>query len=174
MAPSSDPGADRQLTLLKIACSVAWADGEVSPEERSLLLKLVARYFPAEPGQESLESAAEQLTAWAQDSALLDGLIARLESEEDRLLALKLGYLMARVGQRPGDSSPINSQEKAAYRRLVEGLGLGEAQIQEVEWASEQELTARKGPWGVLGSLFGDLGNWPTREMLESPGVQWL
>ncbi|WP_411871524.1 hypothetical protein [Vulcanococcus limneticus] len=174
MAPSSDPGADRQLTLLKIACSVAWADGEVSPEERSLLLKLVARYFPREPGQESLEAAAEQLAAWAQDGALLDGLIARLESEEDRLLAAKLGYLIARVGQRPGDTSPINSEEKLAYRRLVEGLGLGEGQIQEVEWASEQELSAQKGLWGVLGSLFGDLGNWPTREMLESPGVQWL
>lgn len=174
MAPSSDPGADRQLTLLKIACSVAWADGEVSPEERTLLLKLVARYFPSEPGPDSLEAAAEQLAAWAQDSALLDGLIARLESEEDRLLALKLGYLMARVGQRPEDASSINSQEKAAYRRLVEGLGLGEAQIQEVEWAAEQELSARRGPWAVLGSLFGDLGNWPTREMLEIPGVQWL
>ncbi len=174
MASRSAPGTDRQLTLLKIACSVAWADGEVSPEERTLLQTLVARYFPDSSGQGSLEAAADQLAAWAQDPARLDGLVARLEDEEDRLLALKLGYQMARVGQRPEDSAPINALEKLAYRRLVEGLGLADDQIAEVEWAAEQELSARRGPWGVLGALFGDLGNWPTREMLQIPGVQWL
>lgn len=174
MASGSPPNDDRSLTLLKIACSVAWADGEVSADERELLLRLVGRYFPTGTAEASTEAAAEQLEAWCADPAQLDGLIAQLHSEEDRLLALKLGYAMARVGQRPADASPINSQEKLAYRHLVEGLGLSETQIEEVEWATEQELTESQGPWAVLTALVGDLTNWPSQDLLKVPGMQWL
>ena len=61
----------------------------------------------------------------------LDALIPRVRSEEDWQLALKLGYMMNRVGRRPRDITSINpleKLEKVAYRRLVEGLGLGDAQ----------------------------------------------
>ncbi|MFN5698777.1 MAG: hypothetical protein ACK486_17315 [Cyanobacteriota bacterium] len=170
----------RQLDLLRIVCCVAWADGEVSEPERQLLAKLTAEYFlPAakEEGRdagEAVDAAAGQLAAWAQDLSVLDEVIPRLRSEEDRLLAIKLAYMMASIGRQPGDSSPINQQEKLAYRRLVEGLGVSDLQVQEAEWAADQDLAARRSPWAVLGSLFGSLGAWPPPELLESPVMTWL
>lgn len=165
---------DRQLDLLRIVCCVAWADGDVSADEKRLLEKLVAQYFPGSEGSNPSEEAARQLAAWSLDDTVLEEAIRSLESEEDRLLALKLANMMARVGQRPEDTSPINAQEKAVYRRLVEGLGLSETQVQEAEWAAEQDLASGKGVWAMLGAALSGLGAWPTTEMLETPGMQWL
>lgn len=165
---------ERQLDLLRIVCSVAWADGEVSSQERQLLEKLVVQYFPSADGSDGTAEAARQLSAWAMDGSVLREVIPRLQAEEDRLLALKLSYMMARVGQRPQDDSSINAEEKALYRQLVEALGLSESQVKEAEWAAEQELASGKGVWALLGAAFSGLGAWPTRDMLETPGMQWL
>jgi hypothetical protein len=173
-AAPMDSDRKRQLDLLRIVCSVAWADGDVSSQEKQLLARLVAQYFPSGDGSDAMAEAAQQLSAWALDGSVLKEVIPRLSAVEDRLLALKLAYMMARVGQRPQDSSSINAEEKVLYRQLVEGLGLSEAQIQEAEWAAEQELTSGKGIWTLLGSALSGLGAWPTSEMLEKPGMQWL
>ncbi|MCP9880893.1 TerB family tellurite resistance protein [Cyanobium sp. Alchichica 3B3-8F6] len=165
---------ERQLDLLQIVCCVAWVDGDVSAEEKRLLEQLVARYFSSENGADASEEAARLLEAWTVDGTLLDELMARLTVAEDRLLALKLAYMMARVSQRPKDSAAINPQEKVLYRQLVEGLRLTEAEIQEAEWAAEQELSSGKGIWALLGAAFSGLGAWPSHEMLETPGMQWL
>jgi len=165
---------ERQLDLLQIACSVAWVDGDVSAEEKRLLEQLVARYFSSENGIDASEEAARLLAAWAVDGALLNEIMARLTVAEDRLLALKLAYMIARVSQRPEDSAPINPQEKALYRQLVEGLRLTETEVQEAEWAAEQDLSSSKGIWALLGAAFSKLGAWPSQEMLETPGMQWL
>ena len=169
-----DDSRERQLQVLRIVCSVAWADGAVSDEEQRLLASLIARYFPSEDGSNALEEAAQQLTAWSVDASLLDEAMAQLVHDEDRILALKLAYMMARVSQRPGDCGPINAEEKQLYRRLVEGLDLSEAQVKEAEWAAEEELSRGPSLWTVLGSAFSGLGAWPSREMLETPGMQWL
>lgn len=179
MEPITNPPSmalvrERQLDLLRIVCCVAWADGDVSADEKRLLEKLVAQYFPGSEGSNPSEEAARQLAAWSLDDTVLEDAIRSLESEEDRLLALKLANMMARVGQRPEDTSPINAQEKAVYRRLVEGLGLSETQVQEAEWAAEQDLASGKGVWAMLGAALSGLGAWPTTEMLETPGMQWL
>jgi uncharacterized tellurite resistance protein B-like protein len=165
---------DRQLDLLRVVCCVAWADGDVSADEKRLLEKLVAKYFACGDGSGANQEAARQLAAWTVDSSVLVEVIPRLTSEEDRALALKLSYMMAKVGQRPQDSSPINPAEKALYRQLVEALGLSESEVAETEWAAEQELSSGKGVWAALGAAFAGLGAWPSQEMLETPGMQWL
>ena len=168
-----DRDRERQLDLLRIVCCVAWADGEVSSEERRLLEKLIAQYFPGSNGS-GTEEAASQLASWSLDNSIFEEAIQRLKSEEDRVLALKLANMMARVSRRPGDDAAINPEEKALYRRLVDGLGLSETQVQEAEWAAEQEVSSGKGVWAVLGAALNGLGAWPTTEMLETPGMQWL
>jgi uncharacterized tellurite resistance protein B-like protein len=165
---------ERQLDLLRVVCCVAWADGDVSADEKRLLEKLVAKYFPCGEGSEANQEAARQLAAWTVKSSVLEEVIPRITNAEDRVLALKLSYMMARIGQRPQDSSPINPQEKALYRQLVEALGVSEAEVRQAEWAAEQELSSGRGVWAALGAAFSGLGAWPTQEMLETPGMQWL
>ena len=109
MGIPADSDQQRPLDLLKIACCVAWSDGDVSAEEKQLLDDLVFRYFPLEVGDSSLEAAAGQLSAWAMDLSALDEVSPRLISAEDKLVAVKFAYMVARVGQKPGDSSAINA-----------------------------------------------------------------
>jgi hypothetical protein len=157
MAPSTDTPPAGNLDLLRILCCVAWSDGEFSAEERELLQDLVERYIVTDAGVPLAAEAAEVLAGQSLQPEALDELISRLDSDEDRQLALKLGYMMIRVGRRPGDESSINPMEKLAYRRLVEGLGLGEADIEEVEWAAELDLQDQTGLKGFLSRHFGFL-----------------
>ena len=174
MGIPADSDQQRPLDLLKIACCVAWSDGDVCAEEKQLLDDLVFRYFPLEVGDSSLETAASQLSAWAMDLSALDEVIPRLISEEDKLLAVKFAYMVARVGQKPGEPSPINPEEKKAYRYLVAALGLDERQVEEVEWAADKELESTKGVKGIFGFLFDGLSTWPSQDVLGSSPMLWL
>lgn len=175
MTSSSDSSRQRQLDLLRIVCCVAWADGAVSPAEKKLLELLVSRYFGQPATEEdSLLAAARQLAAWTQDLSALEELVPRLPLAEDRLLALKLSYLMARIDRTTPDEPSINPQEKGAYRRLVELCALPEAQVSEAEWAAERDLVERQSPWDQLTAAFSGLGAWPTPETLGTPGIGWL
>jgi uncharacterized tellurite resistance protein B-like protein len=142
-----------QAALLRIVCTVAWADGECSTAERKLLAELVARHLhgdiPSGLGEGELEAfLVERLPV-----AGLGDLVAQLTSSEDRQLALKLSYMMVRVGRRSPAEPSINAQERAAYRQLVELLGLEEDTIQEIEWAAEADLPKKEGLAQLLAEL---------------------
>jgi hypothetical protein len=145
-------GAD-DLSLLRIVCAVAWADGQFSEEERTLLQRLMNRY-----GGDGLPagSAAAELTqpTLEENPGLLFDLVKGLASEEDRELALKLSYMMIRCGCSGQEDSGINRAEKAAYRRLVELLGLPEGRIEQIEWAAEEEMAPTHGLLDVLAARF--------------------
>jgi hypothetical protein len=142
-----------QTALLRIVCTVAWSDGECSRAERELLAEQVATqlqgHSPDSLGDTQLEAfLAERLTV-----AGLDDLVAQLPASDDRQLALKLSYMMVRVGRRSPAESSINAQERVAYRHLVELLGLAEARIQEIEWAAEADLPKKEGLAQLLAEL---------------------
>jgi hypothetical protein len=150
LGPARGAGAS-ELDLLRIVCAVAWCDGEFSDEEHHLLRQLVERYLMPPDGEGPSPGAVEQIASRASSLELLDTLPAALSSPEDRRLALKLAYLMVRVGRAPGDPQPINPSEKQAYRRLIAALGLADEEVQATEWAAEEELRAHRG--GLLGFL---------------------
>lgn len=152
MTLPTSTGTD-DLTLLRIVCAVAWADGQFSEEERTLLQRLMHRYggdgLPAQGGTAGLTQPRSEETP-----GLLDELVKDLDSEEDRELALKLSYMMIRCGRSGPEDSGINRAEKAAYRRLVELLGLPEARIEQIEWAAEEEMAPTHGLFDVLAARF--------------------
>lgn len=169
-AQDTHPLPARERDLLRILCCVAWSDGDISRQERHLLEDLVRRYFLPED-RPTATITLEELAAEALPIEQLDAVVGRLESDEDRLLALKLSYMVIRVSRRSGDASSINPQEKAAYRRLVEGLALPEAEVREAEWAAERELHQHSGLLSILTSRLGSLGAWPPVELPEEPGA---
>ena len=166
-----DPNAS-DLDLLRLVCAVAWCDGDFSDDERRLLSRLVARYLSPPDGTGPSPAAVDGIASQAASLELLDTLPQALQTPEDRQLAVKLAYMMVRVGRAPGDVQPINPQEKQAYRRLVDGLGLSEDELKAIEWAGEQELRAHSG--GLLALLrqrFGGLESWSEEELREEPGA---
>jgi uncharacterized tellurite resistance protein B-like protein len=170
-APSL-PDDDRDL--LRILCCVAWSDGDFAAEEKRLLQRLVQNYFLPDADATASSEAVEALAAEALQPERLEELAPRLRSPEDRLLVVKLAYMLIRIESRPGDGSSINPQEKRVYRRLVELLHLNDDDVREAEWAAEQELRQHTGLLGILTSRFQWLGAWPSAELLDTPGMQWL
>ena len=115
---------------MRIVCTVAWADGECSSAERELLADLVARHLHGDSFSGLGETELEAFLAERLPVAGLDALVAQLSGSDARHLALKLSYMMARVGRRSPAEPSINAQERLAYRHLVELLGLDDARIQ--------------------------------------------
>jgi uncharacterized tellurite resistance protein B-like protein len=142
-----------QAALLRIICTVAWADGECSTAERDLLATLVARHWHGDTAAPLGEEDLERFLAERLPVDGLSGLVAQLTSTDDRELALKLSYMMVRVGRRSPEEASINAQERVAYRSLVELLGLGDGRIREIEWAAEADLPKKHGLAQLLEEL---------------------
>jgi hypothetical protein len=174
LAPASGPGAE-ELDLLRLVCAVAWCDGDFSTEEQRLLAKLVARYLTPLSGEGPSTEAVEIIAARAAAPELLETLAHALPSPEDRLLALKLSFMMVLVGRAPGDREAINPREKATYRRLVEALALPQEEVEAAEWAARHELQEHRGGWlDLLRQRIGGLGAWPDVDTLAEPGAPRL
>ena len=142
-----------QAALLRIVCTVAWADGECSTAERELLAEQVATHLHGDSPSGLGEAQLEAFLAERLPVAGLDALVAQLSGSDARQLALKLSYMMVRVGRRSPAEPSINAQERVAYRHLVELLGLEDARIQEIEWAAEADLPKKEGVAQLLAEL---------------------
>jgi uncharacterized tellurite resistance protein B-like protein len=177
--PSSDPASsgsavDPDLVLLRLLCCIAWSDGEVSGKERDLLERLASGVLLGERPDVDAVSEVSALVAESLDLPALDALIPLIQGHDQKQLALKLAYMVIRVSREPGESSSINAREKVAYRRLVEGLGLSDGEVQEAEWAAEQDLRQHNSLWSLLASRFAGLGAWPDEALLSSPDLPRL
>lgn len=172
--PSPDPAADPDRVLLRLLCCIAWSDGEVSARERELLQSLATGVLLTEAEKADAAAEVTSLVEGTLGLPAMDDLIARIHGHDQKQLALKLAYMVIRISREPGESSSINAREKAAYRRLVEGLGLPEGEVQEAEWAAEQELRQHTSLWSLLASRFAGLGAWPDDALLASPDLPRL
>lgn len=142
-----------QAALLRIVCTVAWADGECSKAERELLAEQMATQLHGGSPESFGDAQLEAFLAERLPVSGLDDLVAQLPGSDDRQLALKLSYMMVRVGRRSPAEPSINAQERVAYRHLVELLGLEDARIQEIEWAAEADLPKKEGLAQLLAEL---------------------
>jgi len=154
MSTSAEHPADSELDLLRILCCVAWADGRFTPEEQDLLERLMQRYGITGGSEGNASVAAGVFAATPEPVEALDRLVPRLSSVEDRQLAVKLAYMMIRLGSHGQGDSGIEAGEKVAYRRLVEAVALPESEVEEAEWAGEQELPSQNGLLALLRSRF--------------------
>lgn len=163
-----------QRALLRIACWVAWSDGDVAREERQLLEKVVAATLPDTLPLSASREAVAALTAPPLGQVELRLLTRDLDGPEARLQAVKLAVLMMGSNCLPGDTSAINTAEKAAYRSLLEVLALPDAEVAEAEWAARQELERPRSLLERLTDILGGFGAWPALEGSELPLGYWL
>ena len=165
---------DPDRVLLQLLCCIAWSDGEVSAKERELLESLASEVLLSEAEKSAASDTVNALVSDALGLPAMDALIPQIEGHDQKQLALKLAYMVIRISREPGESSSINAREKVAYRRLVEGLGLPEGEVQEAEWAAEQDLRQHNSLWGLLTSRFAGVGAWPDEALLSSPELPRL
>lgn len=149
----STPLSCAETALLRIVCTVAWADGECSTAERDLLAMFVDHHLHGDTSTSAAEVGLETLLTERLPVEALASLVAQLPGAEDRELALKLAYMMIRVGRRSPAEPSINAQERVAYRRLVDLLALDDQRIGEIEWAAEADLPRKQGLAQLLDEL---------------------
>ncbi len=125
--PSITP---RQMNLLRIVASMAWADGELATEEVNFMLDRFCRLFATEAEAQQMQ---QELRDYIMQNIPLDELIDQLETQDERELVLQLGYEVISSSSRTPDEPKINTEEAAAYQKLVQLLNLPEDAVKRIE-----------------------------------------
>ncbi|WAL62098.1 tellurite resistance TerB family protein [Thermocoleostomius sinensis] len=133
--PSITP---RQMNLLRIVTAMAWSDGELAQEEVDVMLDRFSGLFATEATQQ--QQLRQELRDYMMQNIPLEELTAKLQTQEERELVLRLGYEVICSSARTPDEDNINDEEAAAYQKLVDLLGLSPETAQRVIAEAEEIL----------------------------------
>jgi tellurite resistance protein len=134
--PSITP---RQMNLLRIVTAMAWSDGELAQEEVDVMLDRFSGLFATEATQH--QQLRQELRDYMMQNLPLEELTAKLQTQEERELVLRLGYEVICSSARTPDEDNINDDEAAAYQKLVDLLGLSSEDAQRVIAEAEEILS---------------------------------
>ena len=148
--------ANTQKVLLQIARCIALSDGTISDEEDRLLKDLPERLYLEESTPDYRPHQLQSLTELAK----------LLTNHTDQCTAVRVACLVAGVSRNPGDDSDINAKERTAYRELIAALQMSEEELNEIQWAVNEELQQKPSLLNViLDAIYGKDG-WPDQALL--------
>jgi hypothetical protein len=171
---------ESHLNILRLVSAMVWADGNLTEAETNVLIHEFNADLPPNPSplvywedvppfisdishqpnisQELSERISAELALkeiivdYKYHPIPLADLVAKLTTEEDRCLALKLSYMVIKASADNGDL--INFAEKEAYRKLVELLNLDDNLVKEIETQADQDLDKFQHPWhGFISNI---------------------
>ena len=126
--PSISPA---QMTLLRIASTMAWSDGHLADEEVEVMLDQFSRLFAQSDAHR--DALRAELRDYLMQNIPLDELVPRLTHTAEKELVLKLGYQVINASARTPEEALINPDEAKAYQHLVTLLGLPADTVQRIE-----------------------------------------
>jgi len=139
MMPSPASISPEEKNLLQVVCAIALADGQLSSAELERILSEFSKFFAENEADEV--RIRQELQQYAVEGATLEAVVPQIQLEEDRELALKLGYMVVRSSRQNPEVAWINNPaEKAAYRRLIELLALPDETVTKIESLTDAEL----------------------------------
>jgi len=128
LPPSISP---YQMDILRVVTAMAWSDGELEPDEVTLMLEQFAQLFA--PSSDEQRSLIKELRAYLDQNIPLEDTLKRLGSMEDRRLILRLSYQVIQASRRQPNEPKINLDEAAAYQNLIKLLDLRPSEVAEIE-----------------------------------------
>ncbi len=138
--PPSPSISPRQMNLLRIVASMAWADGGLASEEADLMLERFSRIFATDVQQQA--HLRQELQDYLVQNIPLEELTPKLQSADEKRLVLRLGYEVIQSSSRTPDEAKINDQEEIAYQKLVTLLDLPNEVVQQIEADVKSEPTS--------------------------------
>lgn len=138
--PSISP---RQMTLMRIAASLAWSDGNLATEEVDLMLDRFSSLFAVTAERQQI--LRQELQDYLMQNIPLDELVPQLTQQSEREAVLQLGYEVISASARSPEEDVINPEEAAAYRRLVSLLNLPSDVVARVEQTAQEDLQRPQG-----------------------------
>jgi uncharacterized membrane protein YebE (DUF533 family) len=129
--PLPPPINPRQMDILRAVASMAWADGQLEPDEIRLMSDEFAILFAKSEVEKS--TLKQNLREYFDQNLPLDEIIPQIERIEDRKLVLRLAYQVIQASRRRPDEPRVNLDEAAAYQRLVRMLDLPADDVADIE-----------------------------------------
>ncbi|MEM8721426.1 MAG: urea ABC transporter ATP-binding protein UrtD [Cyanobacteria bacterium P01_G01_bin.39] len=126
-APTITP---EQMNILRIAASMAWADGTVSPQELNTILSQLSQEFATDDQHQ--QTLQQELQNYLSKNTALSDLVPKLNNTAEKEHVLKLSYEVIRFHN-------INEQELLAYQELQQLLDLPPSTVEQIE----QEIEAK-------------------------------
>jgi hypothetical protein len=120
-----------QMDILRVVTAMAWSDGELEPDEITVMLEQFAQLFAT--NDEDRRSLVQELRAYLDQNLPLDECLKRLRRQEDKQLVLRLSYQVIQASRRTPDEPMINLDEAVAYQKLVKLLDLPAANVEAIE-----------------------------------------
>ncbi|OKH14604.1 urea ABC transporter ATP-binding protein UrtD [[Limnothrix rosea] IAM M-220] len=121
-APSVTPA---QMNLIRLAASMAWADGNFAPEQKAVILTRLSEQFTND-SQHQVELREELQNYLGVNTPYLEPLVEPLQTVEEKEVALRLCYEVIR-------SNEVNALEAITYRHLLELLALPSERVEAIE-----------------------------------------
>lgn len=121
----------QQLAIIRIAASMAWADGHFEPEELEVILARLSRQFATSDTHQ--QELYEELRDYLSRPIDLEALVSELTSLAEREQVLKLSYEILRTHQ-------INQREALVYQQLLRLLDLPAADVQKLQLEIDASL----------------------------------
>jgi hypothetical protein len=129
--PSPPPINPHQMDILRAVTAMAWADGQLEPDEIRLILDQLAQLFANT--EEEQRSLKQNMREYLGQNIPLEEVIPNLKSKDERKLVLSLGYQVIQASRRQPGEPMVNVDEAAAYQRLKRLLKLPPDDVIDVE-----------------------------------------
>ncbi len=130
------PISPRQMNLLRVVLSMAWADQSLEQKEVETMLARFSQLFSTDPKQQAF--LQQQLQEYFVQNVPLEEAAAKLTTDAEKEVALRLSYEIIHASARTPEEKPVNQAESDAYNQLLELLNLP----REVVSRAEQKATA--------------------------------
>ncbi len=116
------PISPRQMNLMRVVLSMAWADKSLEEKEVETMLARFSQMFAADPAQQN--TLQQQLQEYFVQKIPIEEAAAKLTTDAEKEIALRLSYEIISASARTPDESPINQAESEAYQKLLSMLNL--------------------------------------------------
>lgn len=123
--------SSHQIKVLRIIASIAWADGNLAPEEMDLIISRLSKIFTQDP-QEQAQLKSELRDYLYQDVSV-ENLIAQITDPKEKELILKLSYETIGIHSRTPNEPKVSQEELSAYQQLVKLLDLPAETVYQIE-----------------------------------------
>lgn len=116
------PISPRQMNLLRVVLSMAWADNSLEQKEVETMLNRFSQLFATDPEQQVY--LQQQLQEYFVQDIPLEEAVAKLTNAHEKEVALRLSYEVINASARTPEEAVVNQAESNAYKKLVSLLNL--------------------------------------------------
>ena len=128
---------------------MAWADDSLEQKEVDTMLERFSQLFATEPQQQA--NLQQQLQDYFVQKVPLEEAAAKLTTDAEKEVALRLSYEVIQSSTRTPEEDAINRAEGEAYQKLLSLLALPEATVERAE--KEATASLNKGGKNIVDML---------------------